>query len=120
MSLYSSFLLITNVYFRCLSKPCAIIAKASFGFSIEIGCSFQEVLKLDLIKPVDIQFMLSYFSKNKYLPVIDMTNRKVYLILSEDADDEIILKGYFHCCFYSLVKFNVMNTKSVNIFLCNY
>ncbi|XP_032453043.1 RUS1 family protein C16orf58 homolog [Nasonia vitripennis] len=82
-----------------LEKP----AKKIFGFDIEIGVSFESVLKMNLINTKDVRFLLALFQRRKYLPVMDLKAKKIHIILSKDADDDIILKAYFHCCVYAMI-----------------
>ncbi|XP_058796916.1 RUS family member 1 isoform X2 [Phymastichus coffea] len=82
-----------------LEKP----AKKIFGFDIECGASFEHVLKMHLIQAKDTRLLLTMFLRRKYLPVMDVKNRKIYIILSKDASDTDILKAYFHSCIYAII-----------------
>lgn len=74
-----------------------------FGFDIEIGASFEQILKLKLIETKDIQFLLAHFQRRKYLSVMDIKRKKIHLVLAKESTDEHILSGYFHSCVQALI-----------------
>ena len=92
-----------------------ILAKKIFGFEIESGVSFERVLKMNLILPKDVRFLLALFQRRKYLPIMDLQQKKIYIILSKDVDDGDILKAYFHSAVYALITSRMIGLCPVSI-----
>ncbi|KAL7307547.1 hypothetical protein TKK_0000242 [Trichogramma kaykai] len=93
--------------FLFLEKP----SKKFFGFNIEIGGSLQQVLQWGLIQSQDVWCLLNLFQTRKFLPVVNLKTRKIYIILTEDVNDTDILKAYFHSCIYALMICQIKNLR---------
>ncbi|KAJ8681308.1 hypothetical protein QAD02_017095 [Eretmocerus hayati] len=78
-------------------------ASKIFGFTIENGVSMEYVLEKKLVDSKDVRSLIALFQRRKYLPVMDLKQKKIHVILSKDAQDLDILKAYFHSCFYALI-----------------
>lgn len=66
------------------------------------------MLKMNLIRAKDVRFMLSLFQRRKYLPVMDIKQKKINVILSKDVCDNDVLKAYFHSCIYAMITCQMM------------
>jgi len=73
------------------------------GFNIEIGISFADILKRDIISSMEMEFLLKFFEDRKYLITIDIKRRNISIILKKDIRSVEILEAYFYasmCGFY--------------------
>lgn len=77
--------------------------KSICGFDIKIGVSFASVLKKSIISSMEMEFLLKFFENRKYLIIIDIKKRNIFIILKKDVQDAEILEAYFYasvCGFY--------------------
>lgn len=44
---------------------------------------------------------------------MDLQKKKIFIILSKQANDDVILKAYFHSCVYALVISRMLDFRSV-------
>jgi aspartate/tyrosine/aromatic aminotransferase len=58
---------------------------------------------MNLIRLEDIRYFLKLFQRRKYLPVMDIKKKKIYVILSKDSCDVDVLKAYFHSSIYAMI-----------------
>jgi hypothetical protein len=73
------------------------------GFNVEIGVSFADILKRDIISFMEMEFLLKFFEDRKYLITIDTERRNISIILKKDIRPVEILEAYFYafmCSFY--------------------
>lgn len=101
----------------CKTLKNVVSAKQIFGFDIECGSSFEHVLKLNLIQQKDIRYLLALFLRRKYLPVMDVKNKKIYIILSKDACDIDILRAHFHSCVYAIIASQMIGLYPVSTYI---
>ncbi|XP_011506526.1 PREDICTED: RUS1 family protein C16orf58 homolog isoform X2 [Ceratosolen solmsi marchali] len=78
-------------------------AQEIFGFNIEIGVSFKKMLEMKLIDLTALKHFQALFQLRKYLPIIGMRQRTIYIVLSKDSCDDDILRAYFHSSLYAMI-----------------
>ncbi|XP_070160303.1 RUS family member 1 [Polyergus mexicanus] len=78
--------------------------KSICGFDIKIGVSFVNVLKCHPeVSSIEVEFLLKFFENKKYLIIIDIKKRDIFIILKKDIQPAEILEAYFYasmCGFY--------------------
>ncbi|XP_014204534.1 RUS1 family protein C16orf58 homolog [Copidosoma floridanum] len=94
-------------------------AKKRFGFDIEIGVSIEYILKTNLVRSKDLPLLIELLQRRKYLPIMDVQQRKIHIVLPEEIDDAQILKAYFYSCIYAVVASSMMDLKSDVLFQKN-
>ncbi|XP_012057553.1 PREDICTED: RUS1 family protein C16orf58 homolog [Atta cephalotes] len=73
------------------------------GFDIKIGVSFANILKRNIISLTEMEFLLKFFENRKYIIMIDIEKRNIFVILKKDIQSVEILEAYFYasmCAFY--------------------
>ncbi|KYQ54979.1 UPF0420 protein C16orf58 [Trachymyrmex zeteki] len=73
------------------------------GFDIKIGVSFANILKKNIISLTEAEFLLKSFENRKYIIMIDIEKRNIFVILKKDIQSVEILEAYFYasmCAFY--------------------
>lgn len=48
---------------------------------------------------------------------MDLSNKKVFIILSKEVTDDDILKAYFHACVYALVMSKIKRIPAVSLII---
>ncbi|XP_012543348.2 RUS family member 1 [Monomorium pharaonis] len=78
-------------------------ARGVHGFNIKIGVSFASIMKRKIISSMEMEFLLKFFEKRKYIITIDIKKRNIFVILKKDIQPTEILESYFFasmCAFY--------------------
>ncbi|KAG5333177.1 RUS1 protein, partial [Acromyrmex charruanus] len=73
------------------------------GFDIKIGVSFANILKRNIISFTEMEFLLKFFENRKYIIMIDIEKRNIFVILKKDIQSVEILEAYFYasmCAFH--------------------
>lgn len=79
------------------------LARSVHGFDIKIGVSFKSILKRNIISSTEIEFLLKFFKNKKYIIMIDIEKRDIFITLKKDIQPIEILEAYFYasmCAFH--------------------
>lgn len=86
-----------------------------YGFDIEMGVSLEYILKINLVSNKDIRLLLALFQRRKYLPIMDLQQRKIYVLLAKNISTVEMLRAYFHAYVYGLIVCETLELSTVRI-----
>lgn len=72
------------------------------GFDIKMGASFANLLHRNVISFIEMEFLLKFFEDRKYIIVIDIKTKTIFIILKKDIKPIKVMEGYFYAFMCSL------------------
>ncbi|XP_046428897.1 RUS family member 1 [Neodiprion fabricii] len=79
------------------------VSKDMFGFGVKMGVSLESVLQNNSITPDDVRLLSKLFQNRKYLIVMDVKRKTIFISIARNATPSDLLQAYFHACLCSLV-----------------
>ncbi|XP_048508030.1 RUS family member 1 isoform X2 [Athalia rosae] len=84
---------------------CGNSTEKMFGFEIKMGVSLQSVFKNRIINPDDLQLLSNLFRNRKYLIIMDVKQKTIFVPIAKDSQSSEVLQAYFHACIYGLITY---------------